>query len=89
MAARTLRIRHQEEVIQKIQASQLINRLQNHAFGEVEMTSTQVDSAKFLLNKLISNAPTQTEIGGIDGSDVPLSIGISFVEPTSTISEEA
>jgi hypothetical protein len=32
--------------------------------------------------------PTQTEISGTDGSPLPLSIGISFVEPTSTISEE-
>ena len=60
MAAR-IRKHHQEEVKAKIQASQLVNRLQNHALGEIDMTSTQVESAKFLLNKLISNAPTEVD----------------------------
>lgn len=61
MAAR-LRQTHQEDVKKKIQASQLVNRIQNHALGETEMTSTQLDAAKFLLNKLISNAPTEQSV---------------------------
>ncbi len=65
MAAR-LNNRHQESVKQKIQASQLINRVQNHALGELELTSTQLDACKFLLNKVLSNAPIEqyTELGG-------------------------
>lgn len=55
MAAR-LRLRHQDEVRQKIQASNLITRLQKHADGEVEMTPTQVQAAKILLDKSIGNA---------------------------------
>ena len=61
MAARTLRPKHQEEVKTKIQTSQLINLLQNHALGnsENELKPSQLDAAKFLLNKTLSNAPTE------------------------------
>lgn len=69
MAAR-IRRQHQDEVRAKIQGSQLINRLQDHALGTVEMTATQVAAAKCLLDKLISNAPT--EITGEDGKEIPL-----------------
>lgn len=67
MAAR-LRPRHQEEVKQKIRASQLVNLLQDHALDGKDLDSTRVDSAKFLLNKLLSNAPT--EVSGPDGGPV-------------------
>lgn len=60
MAAR-IRKHHQEEIKAKIQASQLVNFLQNHALSESEAKPSQVDAAKFLLNKLISNAPTEVE----------------------------
>jgi hypothetical protein len=61
MAARTLRPRHQEEIKAKIQTSQLINLLQNHALGDSvnELKPSQLDAAKFLLNKTLSNAPTE------------------------------
>ena len=61
--AKRIRAYHQEEVKAKIQASQLINQLQNHALGltENELKPTQIDAAKFLLNKILSNAPTQIE----------------------------
>jgi len=60
MAAR-LRKTHQEDVKAKIQASQLVNFLQNHALSATEASSSRVDAAKFLLNKLISNAPTEID----------------------------
>jgi hypothetical protein len=56
MAAR-LNPRHQDMVRAKIQTSQLINRLQNHAFGKLELTDAQRDSAKFLISKSLSNPP--------------------------------
>ena len=52
---------NQQSVKEKIQATQLVKRLQNHAHGKIEMTPTQIDAAKFLLNKRLSNAPTQIE----------------------------
>lgn len=60
MAARLNR-RHSDEIRAKIQTSQLINRLQKHIDGELELSSTQIDAAKFLINKTLSNAPTQIE----------------------------
>lgn len=67
MAAR-LRATHQNDVRLKIQATQLINRLQAHADGEIDLTSSQVQAAKILLDKSISNAPT--EISGPDGGSL-------------------
>ena len=53
MAARIKKIRHDENTRLKIQAAQLINRLTNHANGEVEMTATQVRAIEILLRKIL------------------------------------
>jgi hypothetical protein len=50
---------HQESVKQKIQVSQLINLLQKHALNDSDLSTTRIDAAKFLLNKRLSNAPTE------------------------------
>lgn len=83
MAAR-IRAKHQEEVRSRIQASQLVNRLQGHALGEVEMSTSQVQAAKILLDKLVSNAPT--EISGEDGEaiEVVQTIKRVVVDPRGT-----
>lgn len=62
MAAR-LRTTHQEDVRKKIQASQLINFLQNHALkGDSEVAQSRIDAAKFLLNKSIANPATDNNV---------------------------
>jgi len=71
MAAR-LNPRHSDMVRAKIQASQLVNRLTAHALGEVEMSATQVQAAKILLDKTLSNAPTVNEISGPEGAPVQM-----------------
>ena len=53
MAKRTLRPRHSDEIRAKIQASQLINRLTDHAFGKVDLTPAQVRSIEILLKKAV------------------------------------
>lgn len=53
MAARVKKIRHDEETRAKIQASQLINRLQSHVFDNVEMSATQLKAAEILLRKTL------------------------------------
>ncbi|HEY3473455.1 MAG TPA: hypothetical protein VGK56_02535 [Anaerolineales bacterium] len=53
MAARKLKVRHDEETKAKIQASQLINRLQDHVLGLVDLKPTQVTAALGLLKKTI------------------------------------
>lgn len=65
MAAR-LRKTHQDDVRAKIQASQLVNRLTDHALGEVELSSTQVRAIEILLRKTIPDL-TNVEMSGPDG----------------------
>ena len=63
MAAR-LKAHHQEDVRRKIQASQIINRLQDYFMGKVELTQGQVQTAKILLDKSVSNAATELQTSG-------------------------
>ena len=63
MAAR-LNPRNAESTRQKIQTTQLVKRLQSHALGEIEMTSTQIDAAKFLINKRMPNPPEDVNLNG-------------------------
>lgn len=69
MAARTKRPNHDDKTRKKIQASQLINRLTNHALGKLEkpMEASQVRAAEILLKKTIpdlSNVEMTGEGGG-------------------------
>lgn len=66
MAARTNKPFHDDKTRQKIQASQLVNRLQDHALGKVEMTPTQVAAADKLLRKVLPDL-TATELSGTIG----------------------
>ena len=52
MAAR-LHLKHQDSIRTKIQASQLVNALQNHVHGKNEMSQTQVRAAEILLKKTV------------------------------------
>lgn len=57
MAPRVNKIRHDEETRAKIQASQLVNRLQDHVFGKdgqtVEISQTQMKAIEILLKKTL------------------------------------
>lgn len=61
MAVR-LNPKNAEAVRQRIQVTQLVKRLQGHALGEVEMSNTQIDAAKFLINKRMPNPPEQKDL---------------------------
>lgn len=66
MAAR-LRPRHQDEVREKIRASQLVNRLEDHVLGDVDMKPTQVTAALGLLKKCVPDMTenkTDLDVGG-------------------------
>lgn len=53
MAARVNKIRHDEETRAKIQTSQLLNRLNDHVFSEVEISQTQMKAIEILLRKTL------------------------------------
>jgi hypothetical protein len=65
----------------KIANSQILNRLINHAEGKVDMTSTQVQAALGLLDRVMPKLAQTT----IEGGDNPLvitdHIGLVAVEP--------
>lgn len=76
MAAR-IHARHQEDVRRKIQASQIINRLQAYFDGKIDLSAGQIQTAKILLDKSVSNAPT--ELTGAAGGPLTVEI-VKFVE---------
>lgn len=78
--ARRLNARNDEETRARIQASQLINRLQRHVDGEVEMTQTQIRAAEILLNKSLPN---------LTASDVNLNNNVSLVDVLTALSDPA
>lgn len=55
-----------EEARTKIQTTQLINRLQNHALGEIEMSATQVRAVEVLLKKSVPDISNITLQGDDD-----------------------
>lgn len=66
MAAR-LNPRHQDMVRAKIKASCVIKMLMEHLEGKRELSQAQVASAKILLDKSVSNAPTTIQGPGDEG----------------------
>ena len=70
MAVR-LNKRHSDMVRTKIQASQLINRLTDHAFGECELSTTQLRAIEILLNKSVPNLAA-IAVQHIEGADEQL-----------------
>lgn len=79
MAARTKKIRHDENTRLKIQAAQLINRLESHARGEVEMTTTQVRAIEILLRKILPDlADVRMEV---DAQPITFNLNMGAPQP--------
>jgi hypothetical protein len=70
-AGRPLGKLHQEDVRRKIQTSQLINRLTDHALGMVDLEATQVRAIEILLKKSIPDLSSM-ELMGEGGGPVQL-----------------
>jgi hypothetical protein len=79
MAAR-LRKMHQDDVRAKIQTSQLINRLENHALGELELTATQIKAIEVLIRKTLPDL-SAVEMTGEDGGPIETVQTIQLVGP--------
>lgn len=60
---------HDENTRLKIQTSQLINRLNNHALGELELTQSQIRAIEILLKKSL---PDLQSIEHKGDKDAPL-----------------
>lgn len=57
---------HQDDVRKKIQASQLLNRLTDHAFGEVELSQSQIKAIEILLRKSLPDLSSVVLENGTD-----------------------
>jgi phage-related protein len=69
MAARTRRVNHNQKTIEKIQASQLVNRLRDHVLGKVELTASQVTAALGLLKKTLPDLAAVQYTGEVTHKD--------------------
>lgn len=59
MAAR-LRNTHQDDVRAKIQTSQLVNRLNDHALGKIELSASQIKAIEILIRKTLPDLSAVT-----------------------------
>lgn len=66
---------HDERTRAKIQTSQIINRLEEHIIGEVDMKPTQVQAALGLLKKTLPDL-ANVELSGSD--DKPLKMVLTW-----------
>ena len=71
MAARTTKIRHDDETRAKIQTSQLLNRLNDHVFNAADISQTQMKAIEILLRKTLPDLAAVT-ISGDDDSPVKM-----------------
>ena len=67
--AERLRKLHQDDVRAKIQTSQLINRLTDHALGTVDLSATQVRAIEVLIKKTLPDLSAVT-MTGEDGGPI-------------------
>ena len=81
MAARLNKL-HQDDIRQKIQASQLINVLQNHALGldDGELPLSRMKAIEILLRKSIADLSAVT-ISGDAENPLALGVTVTFVKP--------
>ena len=74
MAVR-MRLRHQEDIRAKIQAAKLIDRIQQHVDGKLELSATQLKGAEILLRKSLADL-TAVTISGEDGGPVQTTVEV-------------
>lgn len=81
MAARTLRPRHQDEIRAKIKVSNLLDRVEKYALGELsdeDISSNRLNAIKLLLSKTLPDL-SSVEITG--NEDKPLEMKVSWKQP--------
>jgi hypothetical protein len=81
MAARVNKIRHDQNTRAKIQASMIVNRLQEHIAGNVDMGATQVSAALGLLRKTL---PDLAQVDSTLDANMQGSVTFTWQAPDST-----
>jgi len=72
MATRTNKPLHDDKTKRLIRASQLLNRLTEHAKGEVEMTASQVQAARIVIGKVIPDLKAVEHRGSEDAPPIQM-----------------
>jgi len=76
-----LRKNHQDEIRTKIQTSQLINVLENHALGKtLELPNSRLKAIEILLNKTLPNLQS-TELIGDENNPIRHAVEYNIVDP--------
>lgn len=70
-----------ENMKEKIKTTLLIKMLQEHALDNADSSNSRIDAAKFLLNKVMSNAPAITETDMNMNGKFDLNVAVTFVKP--------
>lgn len=73
---------HADKTREKIQVTQLVNRLQDCAMGNVAMDAQQLRATEVLLRKALPDLQA-IELTGSDGAPIDMSLAIKFVDPDS------
>ena len=66
-AGRPMGRMHQDDVRSKIQTSQLINRLTDHALGAIDLSPTQVRAIEILIKKTLPDL-SAVDLSAADGT---------------------
>lgn len=74
-----LRKMHQDDVRAKIQTSQLINRLEKHALGEVDLSPTQVRAIEVLMKKVLPDLQAM-QLSGDEENPVEVVTRIELID---------
>lgn len=82
MAARTNKPLHDDRTKERIRASQLLNRLTQHANGEVELTPSQVQAAKIVIGKIVPDLKA-VEHSGPEGGAIQSLVRVEFIGPAT------
>lgn len=84
MAARLNRM-HSEQVRAKIQASVIIDRLQKHIAGDLEMTASQISAAQILLDRSVPKlAPLQSDTDKLTVEEIVMEAQLAIQAAMST-----
>lgn len=70
---------HQDDVRRKIQTSQLINRLTDHALGLIELESSQVRAIEILLKKTVPDL-SAVELSGDAENPIAQKVQIEIID---------
>lgn len=81
--AERLRKTHQDDVRAKIQTSQLVNRLTDHALGKIELTPTQVRAIEVLIKKTLPDL-SAIQMGGDEDNPLTVVTRIELVDGDGT-----